>query len=332
MKPSSILTVLILVISYGLFAQKPSGEYKIQRIIPVSGNGGWDYLAVDNASSRIFLSHGNCVQVIDLKTGKQVGMISNTPGVHGIALAHEFDKGFISAGKVDSVIVFDLKTYKVTGKIRTGINPDAILYDPFSQHIFAFNAKGNSITVIDAVTDSAISTILLRGNPAFAVADMSGNIYVNIESLGMIARIDSKTLKIIGMFPIGPDKKPTGLALDKQNNLLFSGCSGTNELTVLNLNSGEVIATVPIGMHCDGVAFLPAHHEIFTSNGEGTITVIRQEAPDKYTKTQTVITKRGARTIGCSYADRTIYVTTAEYDEVKQEYKPDSFQLIVVSR
>ena len=332
MKLAHFLTCLILLISCGLFAQKQSQEYKIQRIIPVSGNGGWDYLTVDNAFSRIFLSHGTCVQVIDLKTGKQAGMINNTPGVHGIALAHEFNKGFISAGKIDSVIVFDLKTYKVMKKIHTGRNPDAILYDPFSQRIFAFNAKGNSVTVIEAGTDSTIATIPLRGNPEYAVTDMKGNIYVNIENIGMIARINSKTLQILGMFPIGPDKNPTGLAYDRQNDLLFSGCSGTNELTVLNLNTGEVIATVPIGMHCDGVTFLPAQHEIFTSNGEGTITVIHQDAPDKYVKTQSVITKRGARTIGCSYADRTIYVTTAEYNEVKKEYKPDSFQLIVVSR
>jgi DNA-binding beta-propeller fold protein YncE len=332
MKIAHFLIGFILLISCGLFAQNPSQEYKIQRILPVSGNGGWDYLTVDNASSRIFLSHGTCVQVVDLKTGKQIVMIDHTPGVHGIALAHEFNKGFISAGKIDSVIVFDLKTYKVMKKIHTGRNPDAILYDPFSQRIFAFNAKGNSVTVIEAKTDSTVGTIPLRGNPEFAVTDMSGNIYVNIENIGMIARIDAKTLQILGMFPLGPDKNPTGLAFDRQNNLLFSGCSGTNELTVLNLSSGEMIATVPIGMHCDGVTFLPAQHEIFTGNGEGTITVIHQDAPDKYTKKQTVITKHGARTIACSYTNQTLYVPTAEFDDVKKEYKPDSFQLIVVSK
>ncbi|MCX6245087.1 MAG: YncE family protein [Bacteroidetes bacterium] len=326
------LAAVILLISCGLFAQNGSGEYKIKQIIPVSGNGGWDYLTVDNASMRIFLSHSTCVQVIDLKSGKQVGVIPNTPGVHGIALAHEFNKGFISAGKIDSVIVFDLKSYRILGKIPAGRNPDAILYDPFSQQVFAFNARGNSVTVIKAENDSVVATVKLRGNPEFAVTDISGNIYVNLENIGFIARIDAKSLQIIGMYPIGPDKEPTGLALDKQNNLLFSGCSGTNELTVLNISSGEVVATLPIGMHCDGVTFMPAQNDIFTSNGEGTITVIHQNAPDRYTKAQTLVTKRGARTISCNYSSQNIYTITAEFDDVKKEYKPDSFQLIVVGK
>jgi len=326
------LTGFILLISCGVFAQKGSGEYKIKKIIPVSGNGSWDYLTVDNASMKIFIAHENCVQVLDLKSGKQVGTISNTPGVHGVALAHEFSKGFISAGKIDSVIVFDLKTYRILGKIPAGRGPDAILYDPFSQQVFAFNARGNSITVIKAENDSVVRTVKLRGNPEFAVTDISGNIYVNLENIGMIARIDARSLQIIGMFPIGPDKKPTGLALDKQNTLLFSGCSGTNELTVLNISSGEVIATLPIGMYCDGVSFIPSRHDIFSSNGEGTITVIHQDAPDRYSKVQTLVTKRGARTIACNYANQTIYTVTAEFDDVRKEYKPDSFQLIVVGK
>jgi YVTN family beta-propeller protein len=240
--------------------------------------------------------------------------------VHGIALAHGFGKGFISAGKIDSVIVFDLKTYQVTSRIPTGKNPDEILFDPFSNRFFAFNAKGNSVTVIDAESNNVLSTIALRGNPEFAVTDVSGNIYVNIENLGMVAKIDATTLKIKGMLPLGPDKEPTGLALDKGNDNLFCACSGTNELVVLNLIAGQVIATVPIGMHCDGVCFLPAQNEIFTSNGEGTVTVIHQDAPNRYSKEQTLITKRASRTITCNYATQTIYIPTAEYDDVKKAH------------
>jgi DNA-binding beta-propeller fold protein YncE len=332
MKLKHSLTLFILLASAGLFAQQPLTDYKIQKIIPVSGDGGWDYLTIDNASSRIFVSHGTCVQVIDLKTGKQVGIIKNTPGVHGIALAHEFDKGFISAGKIDSVIVFDLKTYKVTGKIPAGKNPDAILYDPFSQCIFAFNAKGNSATVIEAATNAVTGTVPLRGNPEFAVTNRAGEIFVNLENIGFIARIDVKTLKVIGMFPIGPDKAPTGLAFDPENNLLFAGCSGTNELVVLNLLTGEVDTAIAIGRHCDGVCYLPAQHEIFTSNGEGTVTVIRMDSQGLFAKKQTLVTKHGARTIACNYPNQAFYVPVAEFDDVRKEYKPGSFQLIVISR
>jgi len=332
MKTCSFILGIFLFFASGLFAQHEMKEYKIQKSISVSGNGFWDYLTLDNATQRIFVSHGTCVQVIDLKTGKQVGIINHAPGVHGIALAHEFGKGFISAGKIDSVIVFNLKTYQVTGRIPTGNDPDAILYDQFSQRVFVFNSKGNSVTVIDAETNNLLSTVALRGNPEFAITDVSGNIYVNLENLGMVAKIDATTLEIKDMYPLGPGKEPTGMALDKGNNNLFCGCSGTNVLVVLNLISGQVVATIPIGMHCDGVCFMPAQNEIFTSNGEGTVTVIHQDAPDQYTKEQTLITKRGARTITCDYATQTIFLPTAEYDDTKKAFAPDSFQLLVVSR
>ncbi|MCX6247589.1 MAG: YncE family protein [Bacteroidetes bacterium] len=332
MKIYSFIVGFFLLLTIGLSAQEGPKEFSVQKSIAVSGNGSWDYLTFDNVTQRIFVSHGTCVQVIDLKTGKQVGVINNTPGVHGIALAREFGKGFISAGKIDSVIVFDLKTYQVTGKIPTGKNPDAILYDMFTQRVFVFNAKGNSITVIGADSCHVDSTVLLRGNPEFAVTDLSGTIYVNIENLGMVTRMDAKTLKIRGIFPLGTGTEPTGMALDKGNDILFCGCSGTNEMVAINVNSGEVIARVPIGVHCDGVFFMPAQNEIYTSNGEGSVTVIRQESPVKYTKIQTLITKRGARTITGDYASRTLYIPTAEYDDVKKEYKPGSFQLLVISR
>lgn len=332
MKICSFVIGFFLFFATGVSAQHAGKDYKIRKTIAVSGNGFWDYLTYDDASQRIFVSHGTCVQVIDLKTGKQVGVVNHTPGVHGIALASEFGKGFISAGQIDSVIVFDLKTYQITGRIPTGKDPDAILYDPFSQRVFAFNAKGNSITVIDGETNDVLSTVSLRGNPEFALTDVSGSIYVNIESMGMVAKIDAKTLETKRMIPLGPGKKPTGMALDKGQNNLFCGCSGTNELVVLNLITGEVVATVPIGMHCDGVCYMPAQNEIFTSNGEGSVTVIHQDAPDRYSKEQTLITKRGARTITCDYATRTLFIPTAEYDDAKKDFAPDSFQLLVISR
>jgi YVTN family beta-propeller protein len=331
MKICSLILGIFLLSANGLFAQPESKPYKIQKIMPVSGNGTWDYLVFDNATQRIFISHGDGVQVLDKKTGKQIGSISPAPGVHGIAIG-DSGKGFISCGTIDSVIVFNLKTLKITGKIPTGKDPDAILFDRFSNRVFVFNSKGNSVTVIDEATEDVLSTVRFRGNPEFAVTDGSGSIYVNIQNLGMVFKIDAMTLEIKGMYPIGPDKQPTGMALDKGTNNLFCGCSGTNELVVLDLLSGNVIATIPIGLHCDGVCFMPALNEIFTSNGEGTITVIHQDAPDKYSKEQTLITKRGARTLTCDYVTRSLYLPVAEFNDVTKEYNKNSFQLLVVAR
>lgn len=331
MKTGSCILGLILFFATALFAQQQQTPYKILKTIPVSGNGSWDYLTLHVSTHRIFVSHGDYVQVMDTKTGKQVGIIKPTPGVHGIAIS-DSGKGFISCGKIDSVIVFNLNTYKITDKIPTGKDPDAIVFDPFSNRVFVFNSKGNSMTVVDALTNSVLSTIRLRGNPEFAVADGSGNLYVNIQNLGMVIRIDVTKLLITSMYPVGPGTQPTGMALDKGNNNLFCGCSGTNELVVLNLESGLVISRIPIGWHCDGVSFMPALGEIFTSNGEGTITVIHQDAPDKFSKTQTLITKRGARTLTCDYVTKSLYLPVAEFNDVTKEYTKNSFQLLVVGR
>jgi DNA-binding beta-propeller fold protein YncE len=332
MKICSIVIIFFLLSIPGLLAQHASNEFKIQKIIPVAGNGTWDNMALDNGTQKIFVTHGDCVQVLDIKTGKQAGIINHTPGAHCITIAREFNKGFITAGKIDSLIVFDLNDYHIMDRIPTGKNPDAVLFDQFSERVFAFNSKGNSITVIDAESDEVKSTLALRGSPSFALTDVSGNIYVNLENIGIVAMIDAVTLEIRRMLPIGSDKRPIGMALDKGNDILFVGCNGTNELIVLDRFSGQVVTTIPIGMHCEGVCYMPALNEIFTSNGEGTVTVIHQDTPDKYTKEQTLVTKRGARTLLCNYAQQSIYLPTAEFNDIKKDYDPDSFQVIVVSK
>jgi DNA-binding beta-propeller fold protein YncE len=332
MKIWSIAFLNLFFLVSGLLGQQLPEEYKIRKSIPVSGNGSWDNLALDYRTQKIFVTHGDCVQVINIISGKQVGIINHTPEAHSITFAREFNKGFISAGTIDSVIVFDLNDYHIMDRIPTGKDPDAILFDQFSEQVFVFNAKGNSATVIDAETDKIKSTIGLRGSPAFALSDVSGNIYVNLKNLGMVARIDATTMKIKGMLPIGPDTEPTGMALDKGNNLLFCGCTGKNELVILNRFSGTTVTTIPIGMHCEGVGYMPALNEIFTSNGEGTVTVIHQDTVNKYRKEQTLITKRGARTLVCNYPQQSIYLPVAEYNDVKKEYDPDSFQILVVSK
>jgi DNA-binding beta-propeller fold protein YncE len=328
---SFVLVYFVLSVSV-LFAQQTSKEYKIQKSIPVSGNGTWDKMDLDYGSQRIFVTHSDCVQVIDMKTGKQAGIINHIPGAHSITIARRYNKGFVTAGKIDSVIVFDLNDYHIINRIPTGKDPDAILFDQFSERVFAFNAKGNSVTVINAENDSIKSTLALRGSPSSALTDVSGNIYVNLENIGIVAMIDAMKLEITRMFPVGSDKRPIGMALDKGNDILFLGCSGTNELIVIDRFSGSEVTTIPIGMHCEGVCYMPALNEIFTSNGEGTVTIIHQDTPDKYTKEQTLVTKRGARTLLCNYAQQSIYLPTAEFNDVKKDYDPDSFQVLVVSK
>ena len=332
MKIYSFIICTFLLISLGVFSQDTPKEYKLQKSIPVAGNGTWDNLTFDNYTQRIFIAHENCVQVIDLKTGKQIGIIKPIPGAHDIALAHDLGKGFITAGNIDSVIVFNLNTYKITSKIHTGKGPKAILYDRFSERVFAFNEAGHSVTVIKADSEFVVKTVGLHGSPSAAVTDYSGNIYVTVENLGMVANLDATTLAFKGMFPLGPDKQPSALAFDKGNNNLLIGCSGSNELIVFNVTSTEVVATVPIGMHCEGVSFMPAQGDVLTSNGEGSITVIHQKAAFNFEKIQTLITKRGARTITCDYAKQTFYLPTANFDDTKKEYSKNSFQLLVISR
>lgn len=333
MKICSIVLLNFLLLATGLLAQQQaSKEYKVMKSIHVTGNGSWNNLALDYRSQRIFVTHGDCVQVIDINTGKQVGIINHVPEAHCITFAREFSKGFVSAGKIDSLIVFDMDDYHITDRIPTGKDPDAILFDQFSEKVFVFNAKGNSATVIDAETDEIKSTIGLRGSPSFALTDVSGNIYVNLKNLGLVAMIDANELQVKTILPLGPDKQPTGMALDKGDDILFCGCSGTNELVVLDRFSGVTVTTIPIGMHCEGVGYIPALNEILTSNGEGTVTVIHQDTPDKYRKVQTLVTKRGARTLVCNYPQQSIYLPVAEFNDVKKDYDPDSFQILVVSK
>jgi len=328
----SFIIVLILLVVSDIEGQQTTKEFKVKKSIPVSGNGSWDNLAVDYFTLRLFVAHGDCVQVIDMNTGQQIGAINHTPGVHNITIVHEFGKGFITAGKIDSVIVFDVNNYQITNRIPTGKDPDAILFDRFSQRVFTFNAKGNSITVIDPKTNEVKATVPLRGSPAGALTDFSGNIYVSLVNIGIIAMINPLTLETTTMLPVGVDKQPVAIALDKANDLLFCGCRGTNQMIVIDRFSGTIVTAIPIGMHCEGICYMPALNEIFTSNGEGTVTIIRQDTPDKYSKIQTLITKRGARSLLCDYAHQSIYLPVAEYNYDKKEFDPDSFQLLVVSK
>jgi len=262
-----IICVWLMAMQFS-FAQNKSTEYKVIKTIPVEGPGGWDYLTVDKPSQRLFISHSTCVDVIDLKTEKHVGQIPNTTGVHGIACVPALNKGFITAGRLDSVIVFDLKTLKVLDKVITGKNPDAILYDAYSNRIFTFNGRGHSVTAIDAKTNNVVGTLSVSGKPEAAVTNGKGKIFCNIEDKSTVVKFDALTLKIDAEWPLEPGKEPSGLDIDIKNNRLFSACSDSKQIVVMDAASGKIIATLPIGEGCDGLIFIPGDHNAISSNGE----------------------------------------------------------------
>jgi YVTN family beta-propeller protein len=280
----------------------------------LEGDGGWDYLAVDEASNIAYVSHSNVVLVVDLANAKTIATISNLNGVHGIALAKDLNKGFISNGKDSSVTVFELNTFKTTAKIQvTGKNPDAILYDPYSQLVFTFNGRTANSTVIDAKTNKVKATIKVDGKPEFAQTDLKGNIYVNIEDKSMINVIDTKTLKVTKHWSIAPGEEPSGLVLDNENHRLFSVC-GNKLMVITDAQTGKVITTLPIGDSCDGVAFDSVLKRAYSSNGDGTITVVREINKDKFVVLETVQTQKSARTIAVNSKTHHLYLPAAEFN------------------
>lgn len=310
-------------------AQKPA--YRIAKTIQLTGDGGWDYLSVDEVNQKLFVSHSSQVNVVDLKTGAEVAVIPETSGVHGIAVANDLNKAFISCGRDSSVLVVDLKSFKVIERVQgTGKNPDAILYDQFSKKAFTFNGRSSSSTVIDAKTLKIIATIPLAGKPEFAQSNGKGKIFVNIEDKSSLAIIDPVAMKVEKIWSIAPGEEPSGLAYDKANNRLFSVCS--NKLMVVSDPvSGKVIASAPIGDGCDGVAFDPATKRIFASCGEGIISVIQQESADKYKVLENVTTQPGARTITVDDATHHLFVSVAEYGEGtgrRRPVKPNTFKVL----
>ena len=312
--------VLIISFSYITKAQTVS-KYKINDRIHLDGNAGWDYLSVDDIANRLYVSHGNMVQVVDITTNKLVGTIPDTKGVHGIAIASDLNKGFISDGRDSTVTIFDLMTLKTITKIKvTGRNPDAILYDPFSHKVFVYNGGSANATVIDAKLNKVIATIQLSGKPEFSVTNNKGLVYVNIEDKNQIAVINATTLKVEKYFEVKPGDEPSGLALDVANNRLFAVC-GNKLMVVLNAETGNLITTLPIGDRVDGVAFDAGMKRIYSSNGEGTMTVISQEDNDKYTVLENVPTQIGARTIAVNPKTHHIYLPCSDFEAAPKPTK-----------
>jgi len=312
---SFIVSGIILLCSCCfLKAQTESAGYKIVNKFHIEGDGGWDYLNVDESTGRIFVSHGSVVQVIDEKNGKLLGTIPDTKGVHGIAIAADLNKAFISNGRDSSVTIINLQSLAFITKVPvTGQNPDAILYDPFSHKVFVYNGRTANATVIDATTNKVISTIKLDGKPENSVTDNKGKVYVNIEDKSVISVINSTTDKVEHTWSIAPGEEASGLALDNENHRLFTVCSN-KVMVVLDAISGKVITSLPIGDGSDGAAFDPALKRAYSSNGEGTLTVVQEINPDKFTVLETLPTQHGARTITVDRKTHHIFMSAAEYE------------------
>ena len=295
-----------------LFAASSFGEsFSVVKKIPLPGQGSWDYLTVDEAARRLYVTHGTQVEVLDVDSGTVVGQIPNTLGVHGIAIAADLGRGFVSNGQSSTVTIFDLKTLKTIGEVATGKKPDGIIYDPATSRVFAFNGGGNSATVIEAKDGTVAGTVDLGGGPEFAAADGTGFVFNNLEDESMVVKINSRTLKVEQRWPTAPCRSPSSMAMDRPNRRLFLGCR-SKVMVVMNADSGQVITTLPIGDHVDATAFDPETRLIFNSNGEGTVTVIRQHGADKYSIVETVKTLPRAKTMALDPKTHQLFLSTAE--------------------
>jgi DNA-binding beta-propeller fold protein YncE len=315
--------------------------YHIIKRLKVGGEGGWDYLTVDAAARRLYISRSTHVMVIDLDTDKVVGDIPNTMGVHGIAIAPELNRGFTSNGMAQTSTIFDLKTLKVLGQVKTGGNPDAIVYEPGSKKVFTFNGRTKDATVFDAVSGKVERTIPLGGKPEFAAADGQGKIYVNIEDTNEAVEIDSLKTLITKRFPLSPCEEPTGMGLDSEHGRLFSGCHN-KIMAISDTTAGKVIATVTIGANVDGNGFDAGTGLAFSSNGDGTLTVVRESSPFNFEAVETVATQRGSRTMAIDPLTHYIYLPAAQFSKPKESTqggtKPrpvivkGSFEVLVVGK
>jgi DNA-binding beta-propeller fold protein YncE len=336
------LALVFFTTALAAAAQPAPAPYHLARTIPIGGEGGWDYLTVDAAAHRLYVSHATRVEVIDTETNAVVGAIPDTPGVHGIALAPELGRGFTSNGRAATVTVFDLKTLAVITTIQgTGENPDAITYEPVSRRVFTFNGRSANATAIDATTAQVVGTIPLGGKPEFGVANGKGRMYVNLEDTATLVAFDARTLEVQSRWPLAPCETPTGLGIDREHRRFFVGCR-SKVMAVVDGDSGRVITTLPIGGGVDGIAFDPATALAFASNGEGTVTVVHEDSPEKFSLVGNVATKPGAKTIALDAATHRIYLSTAQYGpppsptaenpKPRPSILPGTFEILVLER
>lgn len=324
----NFICVLSILILAGCTSQS---SMRVVKTFKIGGDGGWDYIALND--QKLYVSHSTQVNIIDENTGDSLGIIEGTAGVHGIAFDEELKKGYTSNGKLNNVFVFDLGTNKIIKQIATGDNPDAIMLEPFSNEIITCNGKGNSLSIIDPNKDSVVATIDVMGRPEEAASDGKGMLYVNLEDKNEIAVVDLKTNTLVNRWAIRPGEGATGLAIDTKTNRLFAGCDN-KKLMVLDSRDGKIITSLPIGEGCDGVVFNEGDQMIYTSNGEGNITAIKEDGEGKFKVTETIATMEGARTLTIDKNSGTLYLPFADREPGKDgergKVKPGTFGVLVV--
>jgi len=327
----SVLVLFFLSAMLTAGAQGASG-YKLAKKFPIASGGGWDYIAVND--HRIYVAHATQTNILDESTGDSLGYIPNTTGVHGVAFIPQSGKGYISCGRLNTVVVFDLKTNAVLEQIPVGQNPDAIMYDPFTKRIITCNGRSNDLSLIDPATNKVVSTIPVPGKPETAVTDGAGKIFVNIEDKNSISAVDAVAGKVISTWSLNGAEGPTGLVIDTKTKRLFAGCE--KKLVVLDYTSGKVLQQLPIGDGCDGVAFDPELHFIFASCGEGVLDIAREDQQGNCKMIDRIPSKRSGRTITVDPANHEVFIPAADLGTAAAGQRPPvipgTFQILVFSR
>lgn len=341
---STISKWLLSAISVSLAAMALAAAapgYHVIKTYKIGGEGFWDYLTADASARRLYVSRGTHVIVLDLDSGKSVGEIADTPGVHGIALAPELGRGFTSNGREGTVSIFDIKNLGLISKVKVGDNPDAILYDPASKRVFTFNGRSHDSSAIDAASGKVLGTIPLDGKPEFAASDAKGEIFVNIEDKSELVAIDPVKLDVKAKWPLAPCTEPSGLSIDRKHRRLFVGCDN-KMMAVVDADSGKVLATPAIGEGVDATAFDDETNLAFASCGEGVLTVVKEDSPEKFSVAENVKTQQGARTMALDSKTHNAFVVTAEFGpppaptadnpHPRRSMVPDSFVVLELGK
>ncbi len=342
MKKSRFALVIGAMVSLVLAAVAASAPgYHVTKTWKLGGEGGWDYLKVDSAARRLYISRATKVIVVDADSGKLVGEIADTPGVHGVALVPDIGKGFTSNGREDTVSVFDLQSLKTLNKIKVGNRPDAIWYDSATKRVFTFNAGSQDATAIDVTKGEVAGTIQLGGKPEFAASDGRGTVFVNLEDKNQLFALDADKLTVKERWPLPGCEEPSGLAMDQKNRRLFVGC-GNKVMPVVNADNGKVLATLPIGDGVDATAFDEETGLAFASCGEGVLTVVREDSPDKFSVAENIPTQKGARTMALDSKTHQVYTVTSKFGpppapsatqpHPRPTILPDSFVVLVLGK
>lgn len=350
MKKIFLISLWAAVTMVPVLAFAKSG-YHLLKKIPIPGNGSWDYVSVDAVNRRVYVSHGNQIEVLDADSDALVGRIpaprtepsnkSRSQGIHGAALAPQLGRGFTSNGRAGSMTIFDLKTLKILGETKVGAGPDGILYDPFTRRAFTFSHHTKAATAVDGLTGKVVGSIALGGEPEAAKSDGRGHAFVNIEDKNQVLKLDVRNLKVLARWKTDPCHEPASMAIDPSTDRIFVGCRN-KLLAVFNTGNGHILTTLPIGAGTDSAAYDPETHLIFTSNGEGTITVIQQHSANNYSVLDTVKTEPGARTMGLDSKTHRLFLSLADRAKQPQAKRgerrrrppilPGTFRVLIVGR